>query len=725
MTGNFVRIAGYDNSDGFRSKIITKFAAVKKNGLFFESKLPLASTVEISQAASFAAANLDDERAIKAGLDAMFTDKRISGDTAQIAKLLLEAMNCCGANKKNTYYVILCWLMKYAAEKPAEILYVNKASKRELYLLYMLNVLGAAVTYVSLGEDAEFDAFPHKNAVQIISGAQSAPVQIDFANVDLSRERQLADMRQAEESAAGRIQRADTTAAGIFEDMMVTHKQRVIKRGGVFTDNCEIPVYMAALIGYDEEAVYTNMLVKFKEGFASSKKQLIFIGKNLDNPTAEEVKLLGTVPRRSTEEMLDGLALLIKLPGDAVRTALAQKALKEVLISIAATNQTVALNYGNKLITWLYRCTQARKYSVQYEDIPLILYYGDISQSELYFLHFMSRSGFDVIYITPNKSMLQLTAEKNTDGRMQIFELPKSKDSGEYPDKPIKMKMATVAYSAERELDEMMYNGDAGIFRDFQFPNSQSITLKTTYEEIDILWKHEAKFRSGFSVSGNLVCVPNIFAKISGVKDGNISAYWDDVRAKLTPDTVLYVKTSGAPQQGGLDLSAYRGFYRNTKIDTERLKNSMLNKYSYLPDRIQDLILFKLQETVDSGYLKLQGDDLMCAVMHYGLNLDKEMLKIIQRFDFTKQIPKLIFIDPVEETFTVQECIMAVLCSIIGFDVVIYTPTGYKNIETFVKPDAFEEHTMNEFLYNVEVPKFKIPTEDKSSGGLFGKLFRK
>lgn len=725
MAGNFIRIVGYDNSDSFRSKIITKFAAVQKSGLFFDNKLPLASTAEISQAASYAAANLDDERAVKAGIDSYFAQKRLSGDTEQLAHLMLEAMNSCGANKKNTYFVILCWLMKYAPAKPAEVLYINKATKRELYLLYMLNILGAAITYVSLGEDAEFDAFPYKNKVQLITGAQTAPIQIDFANIDLSRERQLADMRQAAESIAGRVQRADTTAAGIFEDMMVTHKQRVIKRGGVFTDNCEIPVYMAALIGYDEEAVYTNMLVKFKEGFASSKKQLIFIGKNLDNPTAEEVKLLGTVPRRSTEEMIDGLALLIKLPGDPVRTALAQKALKDVLMGIAATNQTVALNYGNKLITWLYRCTQARKYSVQYEDIPLILYYGDISQSELFFLHFMSRSGFDVIYITPNKTMLQLTAEKNTDGRMQIFELPKSKDSGEYPDKPIKMKMATVAYSAERELDEMMYNGDAGIFRDFQFPNSQSITLKTTYEEIDILWKHEAKFRSGFSVSGNLVCVPNIFAKISGVKDGNLNAYWDDVRAKLTPDTVLYVKTAGAQQQGELDLSAYRSFYRNGKIDTERLKGSMLNKYSYLPDRIQDLILFKLQETVDSGYLKLQGDDLMCAVMHFGLNLDKEMLKIIQRFDFTKQIPKLIFIDPVEETFTLQECIMAVLCSIIGFDVLIYTPTGYKNIETFVKPEAFEEHTMNEFLYNVEVPKFKIPTEEKSGGGLFGKLFRK
>ena len=120
----------------------------------------------------------------------------------------------------------------------------------------------------------------------------------------------------------------------------------------------------------------------------------------------------------------------------------------------------------------------------------------------------------------------------------------------------------------------------------------------------------------------------------------------------------------------------------------------------------------------------MQGDDLMCAVIHYGMSFNKEMLQIIQRFDFTRKIPKLIYIDAVEDTFTLQECIQIVLCNLIGFDVLIYTPSGYKNLETFVKNDAFEEHIMNKFLYNVEVPKFKIPSEDKN-GGFFGKLFGK
>ncbi|MCI5668998.1 MAG: YceG family protein [Oscillospiraceae bacterium] len=720
----FTRYIGYDNADVFKNMLIESYAAAKKNGLFFEGRIPMASTTEISTAAGYAAADLSDERSVKSGLQSWLSSQRLQYSAEVITPLLTEAIKTCGANGKNTYFVLLCWLMKYLSIKPASLLYIGSGTLRELFFMLILSSCGVKVTYVSYGNDPDFEKFSHKDKVQTIDGAMSGVVQIDFAHIDLSKAAQLCEMRASAQQVEGIVQRLNTTAAGIFEDLMVDRRTRVVKNGGVYTEDGVIPVYCASLIGYDDEAVYNNMLLNFKEGFAKSKKQLIFIEKPLDNPNADEIKQLGSVNRSSVTTMIDELALKIKLNGDPVRTALAQTELRKLLNSLYTGNPTVVFNYGSKFISWLYRCTQARKYAVQYEDIPLILYYGDISQSELYFLHYMSRVGFDIIYITPNKLLLDITVDKNLDNRMQIFQLPQTKDSGSYPTKAIKMKVNTVAYSAERELDTMLYSGDAGIFRDFQFLNSQTVTLRTTLEEIGILWKQEARFRQGFATSGNLVTVPNVFAKISGVKDGNVNAYWEEIRDRLTPETILRVKGEKPEQHGTPDLSAYRSFYRNGQIDTERLKTSSLNKYSYLPDRIQDLLLFKLQEAVDSKFLKLSGDDLMCAVMHFGMNLDKEFMKLLQSFDFTKQLPKLIWIDAVEQTFTLEECIQLVLCNLIGFDILIYTPTGYKNLETFVSSDAFEEHTLNDFQYNLEVPKFKIPSETRNSG-LFGKLFRK
>lgn len=724
MAQNFTRYTGYDNADVFRNMLIGSFAAAQKSGLFFEGKIPMASTTEITAAADYAAADITDAQSVGAGLKSWLSSQRLPYSAEALTPALLEAVSLCGMNGRNTYYVILCWLIKYLSIRPESLVFIGAGTLRELFFLYIMSLAGVKVIYVSYGMDKDFERFPHAEAVQNVGGSRNEMLQIDFAHIDLTKAEQVSAMRASAGQVEGKVQRLSTSAAGIFEDFMTDRRTRVIKNGGVFTEDGVIPVYCAALIGYDDEAVYSNMLLKFKEGFAGSKKQLIFIEKPLANPTADEIKLLGSVTRNSTSDMIDDLALKIKLNGDPVRTALAQTELRKLLNELYTGNQTVAFNYGSKLISWLYRCTQARKYAVQYEDIPVILYYGAISQSELYFLNFMSRCGFDVIYITPDKQLLDLVIDKNQGGRMQIFQLPQSRESGSYPDKPVKMKMATVAYSAERELDTMLYGGDAGIFRDFQFPNSQTVTLKTTLEEIGILWKQEARFRQGFGTSGNLVTVPNIFAKISGVKDGNVSAYWEEIRGRLTPETILRVKEAKDPQPGNLDLSAYRSFYRNGKIDTERLKGSTLNRCSYLPDRIQDMYLYKLQEAVDSGFLKLTGDELMCSVLHYGLNMDKEFMKTLQAFDFTKQLPKLIWIDAVEQTFTLEECIQLVLCNLIGFDILIYTPTGYKNLETFVSADAFEEHTLNEFMYDLEVPKFRIPSETKNSG-FFGRLFRK
>lgn len=721
---DFTRYVGYDNADGFRGFLIEQFVAAQKNGLFFKEKLPLATTDEISKAAEFTASSFENAEDIKRGLDMFLHKVNLPCDSAKLAEIMAKAVAECGANKKNTYFVVLCWLIKYLGARPNTVLYIGSATLRELYFLYMLAAAGVKVTVVSYGLDADFNKFPYKDAVTVKGGRNTAPIQIDFGKIDLSREAKLAEMRAEGERVSGLVKRLDTSAAGIFEDVLKDRKSRVIGNGGVYTEDGEIPVYSTALIGFDEDTVYTNMLVKFKESFAGLKKQLIFIEKPLENPNAEEVKALGSVPRTSTSEMIDALAMQITLSGDPTRTALARKNLAELLNELNTGNQTVVLNYGNKLITWLYRCTQARKYAVRYEDIPVILYYGDISQSEMYFLNFMSRCGFDTVYISPDKKNSALVIDKNIGGRMQIFELPQSKESGTYPNKAIKMKVATVAYSAERDLDTMLYGGDTGIYRSFQFPNSQSVTLKTTFEEISILWKQEARFRTGFTTAGNLVSVPNIFAKISGVEDGNLGNYWEDVRQKLTHDTILIVKEKNPAEEPREDLSVYRQFYRNGQYDIEKFKASTLNKFSYLPDRVQDLLFYKLQEVVSSGFLKLEGDELMCSVLNHGMSLTKRFTQMIQRFDFTRTIPKLIYIDAIEDTFLLWECIHLVLCNLIGFDILIYTPTGYKNLETYVSSDAFEEHIMNQFLYDVEVPKFKIPSEEKN-GGFFGKLFGK
>ena len=121
----FTRYIGYDNADVFRNMLIESYAAAKKNGLFFEGRLPMASTTEISQAAGYAAADLNDERSVKSGIQSWLSAQRLQYSAEAITPLLMEAIRNCSANGKNTYFVLLCWLMKYLAAKPSVILYIG------------------------------------------------------------------------------------------------------------------------------------------------------------------------------------------------------------------------------------------------------------------------------------------------------------------------------------------------------------------------------------------------------------------------------------------------------------------------------------------------------------------------------------------------------------------------------------------------------------------------
>jgi hypothetical protein len=354
------------------------------------------------------------------------------------------------------------------------------------------------------------------------------------------------------------------------------------------------------------------------------------------------------------------------------------------------------------------------------------MFYGKITADEISFLHFCSRIGFDVLYICEDKSYEAAVSAGNLDGKMQIISLPVSNAISPYPDKLLKVKVVTDAYRASKQLDTYLYGSDT-YFRDFQFPNITALTLKTTLDEIDVLWHEQSKFRSGFKIEGDRAIVPNIFAKISGVKGGDLENYFEAIKYKLSPMTIMTRNTPTYKRDiDTQQLRLYRNYINGEQILGEKLKNSPLNKFQYLSENIQNTIFEKMQEAADSGYLKLDFSEILPQIIHVGLNLDRNILHMYQKYDFTKDIPKFIIIDTIEDTFSKVECIQLVLLNLLGFDILIYTPTGYRNLETFVDDSAFESYIQGEYKYKVSLPRFKIPNKipEPKPKGLFDRLFR-
>lgn len=275
-----------------------------------------------------------------------------------------------------------------------------------------------------------------------------------------------------------------------------------------------------------------------------------------------------------------------------------------------------------------------------------------------------------------------------------------------FPTSEVKIKACTVAYNAERELDNILYN-DTGMYRLKQFSNCETITLKTTFEEISILWKEEAKFRPHFKADSNTVIVPNIFAKICGVKDNDVNNYFRLIQQMITENTILIKKLPYIDKnvQNVFYSQSYK-FIDKGRLNIKEIKNCKDYKYNFLRENVQDFILNKIQEMINLELILSEDLSLNQKIVATILNLDNNILRIIQQYDFTKEIPKIILIDVDENSATLQDCILLVFFNLIGFDIAIYTPTGYQNIEKYIRNDLIEDYQIGNYMYNLIIPKY-------------------
>ena len=274
-----------------------------------------------------------------------------------------------------------------------------------------------------------------------------------------------------------------------------------------------------------------------------------------------------------------------------------------------------------------------------------------------------------------------------------------------YPQDNSQVRLKTVAYNAERDLDTIMYN-NSGLYRNNQYAKANIINLQTTYEEIKILWDEELKYRPGFNTIDDVVNIPVIFAKVSGVKDGLVDKYWIDVKQLITQDTIVITKAPYIQSMADNPMRPYVSeFYKNGKLQKNKIKNHAKYPYSILREDMQDFMLDKLEFMIQQKLIKGIGENgTEYTVIAQVLNLPIEIFRMIQKFDFTKKNPKFIYINTTESLISLEDTILTAFLNLIGFDVIFFVPTGYQSIEKYFNTRLMEEHQIGEYKYDMRVP---------------------
>ena len=715
----FYRVCGYN--DDVYNFILEYYEATRKNGVIIEGKIPNPDGKNLAFFAEMMGTDFQlDKFFIGQSLNRWLprlNNKQCTLLADSLYGALLSLKNL-GKNEnivKNSYVKFMCWLYyrfegivnRIDSDDVPKILYIGEMGIYDLYMLNVMNNSGCDVlALMSVGEN-EYNQLDPRSMLSDkleMSGLKDFHDGFGLKNIKVAVE-EKAERERIYGIKPNVLNCTNAWLSGnIFEDISKAPVTRGDDPHLYYNAFCR-------MYGVEDKVTFQNDLYKFYLDIKNSGRGFCIVENSIPLPAPQEVMTLNRGNYTRVNQMIADLAGKIRFPQNIELQKLMVKAFVDVMFDEAEQpdmNLNKLTNRGIYILCWLYRYMRPLFNNWSMPFVSVFIYLGGCNtEFEALFCRMLAKLPCDVLILVPNLNTKCILEDK------VLFEMKcqQTLNMTEFPTESSGLQIATAAYHAERELDEALYS-DTGLYRNYQYNKANTVTLKTMYEEIAILWEQETRFRPNFSTYEDTVNIPVIFAKVSGVKDSNVNKYWQSVRELLTEDTFLigntpYV-TANSPNPLKYNSANY---FRNGQLQRNVIMNDRYYRYGVLRGETQNYILDKLQLLIDSRLINgtfVNGTEY--NIVSTVLNLQTDIIRLIQKFDFTKTNPKLIYVNPGELPITQEDAIIAAFLNLVGFDVVFFVPTGYQTVELHFSRSILDEHQIGEYMYGLQTPKMKIPT---------------
>ena len=613
---------------------------------------------------------------------------------------------------KNAYIKLMCWLYykferivnKLSDNFAPKILYEGEPSNYELILLSVLSRAGCDIVMLQYNGDNNYLALDPQSKLsdKYESGGMTSFPQ-DYSIASLRNRKHKEDSVERLYGSAPKLTNCTNAwISGVFPaDVLKPAAERGIDER--FFYNCFMRIN-----GVEDKFNYQNSLIQFSSELKKSDRGFAVVENGLAPPTPDEISAIHRGNYQTADQMLADLSAKIGYNGDSQLIAVIRKTFIDVLLQESKAegmNLSRLTNMAVYLICWFRRYQSKLFGNRRMPMAPCLAVFGGIqNKKEIPFYRFMARLPVDVVILNPNKGIKcqledELLYEINCDDSIEI---------SEFPNENATVRIGTVAYHAERELDTLMYQ-DSGMYRAMQHEAATTVMLSTMYEEIGILWNQELKYRPNFLTTDKSVVMPVIFAKVSGVKDGQVPQYWSLIKSFITPETFV-VKNGPLINSAALNQmkSVAAGFLKDGKLQREKIRSHQCYTYGFLRESMQNHILDKLQALIDRKLIKGTFENgAEYAIIAVALTMNIQLTRMIQNFDFTKTNPKIIYINTGEKIISLEDSILMAFLSLIGFDVLFFVPTGYRTVENFYNSDIPDEHQAGTYIYDLRIPDFR------------------
>ncbi len=644
----------------------------------------------------------------------------------------LDAMRREGKNEnmqKNAYIKFMCWLYykfervvnQLGEQNIPKILYEGEISSYELKLMSILSHAGCDIVLLQYKGDASYLKLdPASKLSMEWKGEGLVPFPETFHIRFLREEIQKEQNNRWLYGQLPTVQ--NCTNAWIegkgLSDIKVDAPLRGSSPGLFYNCFCRIN-------GVEDKLTYLNDLFQFQAELKNKGRKVLVLEHSIPQPTMEEINGVSRKNYGSQEQMLVDLsANNIKYTANLELQKLMKKAFLDIMLEEAKAPGMSLNKLTNKavyLLCWLKRYQPKLFQNWKMPEVSCFIFLGACKvENEALFLRLLARLPVDVLALNPGLESGGCLEDK------LLYEIHhmESLSVDKFPLDNSGVRMGTAAYHAERELDTIMYQ-DSGLYRNQQYGKANAVTLQTMYEEIALLWDQEIKYRPNFSVVDGTVNIPVLYAKVSGVKEG-VPEYWGGIKRMVTDNTVVVRQ---APYINSTEPNPIKPhvteFFKNGKLQRGKIKGHPSYPYGFLREEVQEHILDKLQLLIDERIIKGTFENGMeYTIIAVVLNLKKEILRMVQKFDFTKKNPKLIYINTTEELMGLEDSILVSFLNLAGVDVLFFIPTGYQSIERHFNRKLMEEHQIGEYMYDLQVPDFgRIPSNGRLSWR--DKIFRR
>lgn len=359
------------------------------------------------------------------------------------------------------------------------------------------------------------------------------------------------------------------------------------------------------------------------------------------------------------------------------------------------------------------------------EDFPKVIWYGNLTENQQYFLLLLMEFGCDVIIFHPEGKDEFAAIDPDHDYSI-VYKYAHNGVLEDFPSQ-IRERQTTVAFRANKQLEIMMADHNAGIFKPWQLRKHlpSSVTMKMTYDDIFIYAKEKAMIRPQFKVTNEHVIIPVIFAKIQGVSR-NRNEYWERIRELKEHSYALSIKqfpfsqTTKANYHYHFQHSLDKG-----TLSPEKMINSSWWQYGHLPNELQLAIACTIKNYSEQPKLmktKQESDyDLQLFLFKQAALLPDTVLQLMQKYDYSQEIPRLVLYNmETNGELSREDASLLLFLNEFGFDIILYNPAGHNDIEKYIDPIHYDVHWLEEVVFEQEYQEPK--QKDKS---VFSKLFKR